>query len=102
MHARDLLLELRRDKGLTYKELCRRLEAYDVHMTEQALINKLNRGLYSFGFALLMLPIGLSYDHRVIDGGTAARFTVDLVRAFENFRDVRSSSARRATSAASG
>ncbi len=33
----------------------------------------------------MMLPIGLSYDHRVIDGGTAARFTVDLVQAFENF-----------------
>ncbi len=57
MHARELLLELRRDKGLTYKELCRRLEAYDVHLTEQALINKLNRGLYSFGFALLMLDV---------------------------------------------
>src|SRR4051812_11459499 len=25
----------------------------------------------------LLLPIGLSYDHRVIDGGAAARFTVD-------------------------
>ncbi len=35
----------------------------------------------------LMLPIGLSYDHRVIDGGAAARFTVDLVQAFENFRE---------------
>jgi pyruvate dehydrogenase E2 component (dihydrolipoamide acetyltransferase) len=35
----------------------------------------------------LMLPIGLSYDHRVIDGGAAARFTVDLVRAFESFRE---------------
>ena len=33
----------------------------------------------------LLLPLGLSYDHRVIDGGTAARFTVDLVRAFEEF-----------------
>jgi len=33
----------------------------------------------------MMLPIGLSYDHRVIDGGTAARFTVDLVQALENF-----------------
>jgi pyruvate dehydrogenase E2 component (dihydrolipoamide acetyltransferase) len=33
----------------------------------------------------LLLPIGLSYDHRVIDGGVAARFTVDLVKAFENF-----------------
>ena len=31
----------------------------------------------------LMLPLGLSYDHRVIDGGAAARFMVDLVNAFE-------------------
>jgi pyruvate dehydrogenase E2 component (dihydrolipoamide acetyltransferase) len=35
----------------------------------------------------LMMPIGLSYDHRVIDGGEAARFTVELVQAFENFRE---------------
>jgi pyruvate dehydrogenase E2 component (dihydrolipoamide acetyltransferase) len=35
----------------------------------------------------LMLPIGLSYDHRLIDGGAAARFTVDLVQAFENLRE---------------
>ena len=35
----------------------------------------------------LMLPIGLSYDHRVIDGGAAARFTVDLVQAFESFKE---------------
>jgi len=32
----------------------------------------------------LMLPIAVSYDHRLIDGGVAARFTVDLVQAFEN------------------
>jgi len=31
----------------------------------------------------LMLPLELSYDHRVIDGGLAARFVVDLVRGFE-------------------
>ncbi len=35
----------------------------------------------------LMLPMGLSYDHRVIDGATAARFTVDLVQTFENFKE---------------
>ena len=35
----------------------------------------------------LMMPIGLSYDHRVIDGGTAARFTVDLIKAFESFAE---------------
>jgi len=35
--------------------------------------------------ARLLTPIALSYDHRVIDGGSAARFAVDLVKAFENF-----------------
>ena len=35
--------------------------------------------------ARLLTPIALSYDHRVVDGGSAARFTVDLVKAFENF-----------------
>ncbi|HUK82961.1 MAG TPA: 2-oxo acid dehydrogenase subunit E2 [Verrucomicrobiae bacterium] len=35
----------------------------------------------------LMLPLALSYDHRVIDGGSAARFMVDLVAAFENFSE---------------
>jgi pyruvate dehydrogenase E2 component (dihydrolipoamide acetyltransferase) len=33
----------------------------------------------------LMTPLGLSYDHRVIDGGAAARFMVDLVKTMENF-----------------
>jgi pyruvate dehydrogenase E2 component (dihydrolipoamide acetyltransferase) len=32
-----------------------------------------------------LLPIAISYDHRLIDGGTAARFTVDLIAALENF-----------------
>ena len=35
--------------------------------------------------ARMMTPIALSYDHRVVDGGSAARFTVDLAKAFENF-----------------
>ena len=35
----------------------------------------------------MMLPLAISYDHRLIDGGTAARFTVDLVQAFENFTE---------------
>ena len=37
--------------------------------------------------ARLMLPMGLSYDHRVIDGGAAARFMVDLVQGFQNFKE---------------
>ena len=35
----------------------------------------------------LLLPVCLSYDHRVIDGGTAARFTVDLIQAFAAFAE---------------
>jgi pyruvate dehydrogenase E2 component (dihydrolipoamide acetyltransferase) len=35
----------------------------------------------------LLLPMGLSYDHRVIDGGSAARFIVDLVAAFGKFSE---------------
>ncbi len=34
-----------------------------------------------------LLPLGLSYDHRVIDGGTAARFTVEVVQALEQFKE---------------
>jgi len=37
--------------------------------------------------ARLMMPIAISYDHRVIDGGTAARFTVDLMQAFASFTE---------------
>ncbi len=33
----------------------------------------------------MMLPIGLSYDHRLIDGANAARFVVDLLQAIEQF-----------------
>jgi len=33
----------------------------------------------------LMLPLALSYDHRVIDGGAAVRFMLDLVKGFEQF-----------------
>jgi len=32
-----------------------------------------------------ILPLTISYDHRVIDGGSAARFAVDLVQAIETF-----------------
>ena len=34
-----------------------------------------------------MLPLALSYDHRVIDGANAARFIVDLVQAIEQFKE---------------
>lgn len=34
-----------------------------------------------------ILPLTLSYDHRLIDGGTAARFTKELIQAIENFNE---------------
>ena len=33
----------------------------------------------------MMLPLALSYDHRVIDGGVAARFMVEVVQGLETF-----------------
>lgn len=33
----------------------------------------------------VLLPLGLSYDHRLIDGANAARFITDLVQILENF-----------------
>ena len=35
----------------------------------------------------MLTPLALSYDHRVIDGGTAARFIVDLVAALQDFAE---------------
>ena len=37
--------------------------------------------------ARLMLPLALSYDHRVIDGGAAVRFILDVVKGFEHFEE---------------
>ena len=33
-----------------------------------------------------LMPLGLTYDHRLIDGAAAARFVVDLVAALASFR----------------
>lgn len=35
----------------------------------------------------LLMPMGLSYDHRIIDGGEAARFITELAAAFEAFKE---------------
>jgi len=34
-----------------------------------------------------IVPLGLSYDHRIIDGGDAARFISDLVNNIEQFKE---------------
>ena len=33
-----------------------------------------------------MVPLSLSYDHRVIDGAAAARFTVHLVKVLSDLK----------------
>lgn len=35
----------------------------------------------------IMLPLGLSYDHRVIDGADGARFIMEVVNGLENFSE---------------
>jgi len=35
----------------------------------------------------LLMPVTLSYDHRLVDGANAARFMVDFVRALEKFSE---------------
>ncbi len=35
----------------------------------------------------MLVPLALTYDHRLIDGGAAARFVVDLVGALRGYRD---------------
>jgi pyruvate dehydrogenase E2 component (dihydrolipoamide acetyltransferase) len=35
----------------------------------------------------MMTPLALSYDHRIVDGGSAARFIVDLVAALQDFKE---------------
>ncbi|MGZ4973750.1 MAG: 2-oxo acid dehydrogenase subunit E2, partial [Limisphaerales bacterium] len=35
----------------------------------------------------LMLPLTLAYDHRVIDGGSAVRFMLEIVQGFEKFSE---------------
>ncbi len=53
--AKSLLKDLRESKGVSYKELARRLEAYGVTVDYRVLINRVNRGDFSFAFALQVL-----------------------------------------------
>ena len=53
--AKSIIKDLREQKQLSYKELARRLEAEGVLVTDQVLINRINRGSYSFAFALQLL-----------------------------------------------
>ena len=53
--AKSLIKDLRESQGVSYKELARRLEAYGVTVDDRVLINRINRGEFSFSFALQVL-----------------------------------------------
>lgn len=63
------------------------------------IINKPEVAILGFGRAVVqpvvhgkkilqrtIVPLGLSYDHRLIDGASAARFITDVVAALQSFR----------------
>lgn len=60
--AKFIIKDLREDKGLSYKELARRLESEGVHMDVQVLINRVNQGRFSFAFALQLLLSAMGVD----------------------------------------
>ncbi|GEM_PF-1066235 len=53
--SKSLIKELRESKQVSYKELARRLEGYGVVMSDRVLINRINRGGFSFAFAMMVL-----------------------------------------------
>jgi hypothetical protein len=53
--AKSLIKDLRESQGVSYKELARRLEGFGVFMDDRVLINRINRGGFSFAFGLMVL-----------------------------------------------
>ena len=53
--AKSLIKDLREERGISYKDLARRLEAEGTPIDVQVLINRVNQGKYSFSFALQLL-----------------------------------------------
>lgn len=55
--AKSIVKKLREEKGLSYEALARELSQGGWTITEQVLINRVNRGTYSFAFALQLMDI---------------------------------------------
>ena len=53
--ARDLLKRVRLEKKLTYAQLAERLQEHGAVLETRALINKINRGRFTFAFALQVM-----------------------------------------------
>ena len=55
--ARLIIKTAMKRKGMTHKELARDIAKHGVDITEQSLINKLNRGTFPFAFALMVMSV---------------------------------------------
>jgi hypothetical protein len=55
--AKEIIKELRTRRGVSYKKLAATLNKQGWVMTDQVLINRINRGTFSFAFALQLLAI---------------------------------------------
>ena len=72
---RDLVLELRAEEQLSYKELALRLEKQGLVIHWKTLANRVQTGKFSAGFALAMLQaLGVK---KLTIRGTAARLRVN-------------------------
>lgn len=55
VRAKELIKELRESRQVSYLDLTRLLRPYGVVISERVLINRINRGTYSFSFALMVM-----------------------------------------------
>ncbi len=55
--AKSIVKKLREEKCISYEALARELSKGGWAITEQVLINRVNRGTYSFAFALQLMEI---------------------------------------------
>jgi pyruvate dehydrogenase E2 component (dihydrolipoamide acetyltransferase) len=71
--------------GTSFTPIVNAPEVAILGVTRSAMKPVWNAAAESFA-PRLMLPLSLSYDHRVIDGAAAARFVVHLVRVLSDLR----------------
>jgi hypothetical protein len=69
--ARDLILELREERQLTYKELAQLLERHGVTTDPKALANRVLRGKFDAGFFLALLS-AFGFHHLDFPGSALA------------------------------
>ena len=53
--AKTIVKDLREQRQLSYRDLALRLAAIGIRVNERILINRINRGSFSFAFALQLL-----------------------------------------------